>query len=57
MTEDISDDETIVFGGMIDLSSKIKKQRTTLDSQSRGPVFKTIGWLQGQLSPSSFRGQ
>ena len=22
-----------------------------LDSQSRGPVFKTIGWLQGRLSP------
>ena len=26
-----------------------------LDSQSRGPVFKTTGWLQGQLSVSSFR--
>ena len=25
-----------------------------LDSQSRGPVFKTTGWLQGQLSLSSF---
>ena len=28
-----------------------------LDSQSRGPVFKTTGWLQGRLSPSSFRGR
>ena len=27
-----------------------------LDSQSRGPMFKTTGWLQGQLSLSSFRG-
>ena len=27
-----------------------------LDSQSRGPVFKTSGWLQGRLSISSFRG-
>ena len=25
-----------------------------LDSQSRGPEFKTAGWLQGQLSLSSF---
>ena len=28
-----------------------------LDSQSKGLVFKTIGWLQGRLSLSSFRGQ
>ena len=28
-----------------------------LDPQSRGPVFKTTGWLQGQLSLSSFRGR
>ena len=28
-----------------------------LNSQSRGPVFKTIGWLQGRLSLSSFRGR
>ena len=28
-----------------------------LDSQSRGPVFKTTRWLQGRLSLSSFRGQ
>ena len=28
-----------------------------LDSQSRGPVFKTSGWLQGLLSLSSFRGR
>ena len=28
-----------------------------LDSQSRGPVFKTAGWLQGRLSLSSFRGR
>ena len=28
-----------------------------LDSQSRGPGFKTTGWLQGQLSLSSFRGR
>ena len=28
-----------------------------LDSQSRGPVIKTNGWLQGRLSLSSFRGQ
>ena len=28
-----------------------------LDSQSRGPRFKTTGWLQGQLSLSSFRGR
>ena len=27
-----------------------------LESQSRGPLFKTTGWLQGQLSLSSFRG-
>ena len=25
-----------------------------LDSQSRGPKFKTTGWLQGRLSLSSF---
>ena len=29
----------------------------SLDSQSRGPVFKTAGWLQGRLSLSSFRGR
>ena len=28
-----------------------------LDSQSRGPVFKTTGWLQGRRSLSSFRGR
>ena len=28
-----------------------------LDSQSKGPVFKTTGWLQGRLSLSSFRGR
>ena len=28
-----------------------------LDSQSSGPVFKTIGWLQGWLSLSSLRGR
>ena len=28
-----------------------------LDSQSRGPVFKTTGWFQGRLSLSSFQGQ
>ena len=28
-----------------------------LDSQSRGPVIKTTGWLQGRLSLSSFRGR
>ena len=28
-----------------------------LDSQSRGPVFKTNGWLQGRLSLSSFLGR
>ena len=28
-----------------------------LDSQSRGPVFKTAGWLQGRLSLSSSRGR
>ena len=28
-----------------------------LDSQSRGPVFKATGWLQGRLSRSSFRGR
>ena len=27
-----------------------------LDSQFRGPMFKSIGWLQVQLSFSSFRG-
>ena len=27
-----------------------------LDSQSRGPKFKTAGWLQGQYSLSSFWG-
>ena len=27
-----------------------------LDSQSRGPAFKTTRWLQSQLSLSSFRG-
>ena len=29
----------------------------SLDSQSRGPVFKTAGWLQGRLSLSSFQGR
>ena len=28
-----------------------------LDSQSRGPVFKTTGWLQVRLSLSSSRGR
>ena len=28
-----------------------------LDCQSRGPLFKTTGWLQGRLSLSSFRGR
>ena len=28
-----------------------------LDSQSRGPMFETTGWLQGRLSLSSFRGR
>ena len=28
-----------------------------LDSQSRGPVFKTTGWLQGRLSLSSLQGR
>ena len=28
-----------------------------LDSQFRGPVFKTAGWLQGRLSLSSSRGR
>ena len=28
-----------------------------LDSQSRGPMFKTTGWLQGRLSLSSFQGR
>ena len=28
-----------------------------LDSQSRDPVFKTTGWLQGRLSLSSFQGR
>ena len=28
-----------------------------LDSQSRGPVLKTAGWLQGRLSLSSSRGR
>ena len=27
-----------------------------LDFQSRGPVFKTTGWLHGGLSLSSFQG-
>ena len=29
----------------------------SLDSQSWGPVFRTTGWLQGQLSLSSFEGR
>ena len=28
-----------------------------LDSHSRGPVFKTTGWLKGRLSHSSVRGR
>ena len=28
-----------------------------LDSQSRGSVIKTTGWLQGRFSLSSFRGR
>ena len=28
-----------------------------LDSQFRGPVFKTTGWLKGQLSLLSFQGR
>ena len=28
-----------------------------LDFQSRGPVFKTTGWLQGRLSLSAFQGR
>ena len=28
-----------------------------LDSQSRGPVLKTAGWLQGRLNLSSSRGR
>ena len=29
----------------------------SLDPQSRGPVFKTTGWLQGRLSLLSFLGR
>ena len=29
----------------------------TMDFQSRGSLFKTNGWLQGQLNLSSFRGR
>ena len=29
----------------------------TLDSQSRGPMFKSTGWLQGRLSLSSLVGR
>ena len=36
---------------------KIINDIKALDSQSRGPVFKTSGWLQGQLSLSSFLGR
>ena len=32
-------------------------EKVIMDSQSRGPVFKTTGWLQGGLSLSSFRGR
>ena len=28
-----------------------------LDSLSRGPMFKTMGWLQGRLSLPSFQGR
>ena len=28
-----------------------------LDSQSRGPLFENIGWLQGQISLLSLQGQ
>ena len=35
------------------LKSKVFK---SLDFQSRGHVFKTNGWLQGQISFSSFQG-
>ena len=29
----------------------------SLDSHSRGPMFKSTGWLQGWLSLSSFQGR
>ena len=41
------------FGKKCDQWSSVK----TLDSQYRGPMFKTTGWLQGWLSLSSFRGR
>ena len=44
------------------LSGEIEKWENglvvkTLDYESRDPGFKITGWLQGQLSLSSFRGR
>ena len=36
---------------------QLKHLFKSLDSQSRGPVFKSAGWLQGRLSLSSFQGR
>ena len=38
-------------------ASRLFSQVKALDSQSRGPVIKTTGWLQGRLSLLSFRGR
>ena len=48
--------ETILFiiNSYVDIWSHIGQ---SLDSQSRGPVFKTTGWPQDRLSLSSFRGR
>ena len=52
--EKIREIKLCLFGdaSIIGTSAVVK----SLDSQSRGPVFKTAGWLQGRLSLSSFRG-
>ena len=40
------------FHGNINMSDGLMGE--ALDSQSRGPVLKATGWLQGRLSLSSF---
>ena len=52
----ITQDVHVVNGYVVKLQSNGLVVKA-LDSQSRGPVFRTSGWVQGQLSLSSFQGR
>ena len=48
--------DTVWFVKIIDEFELSKETSDDYDSQPRGPRTKTSGWLQSQLSLSSFRG-